>query len=218
LDAPPLADRGDVTELGFGDPDGESSSFLGVLMLPYERVASDELPQLVQRAASNLAGCPAWRMKPEPWIALIRRASAEQSSFSPQQRVQLLQALAPLGGPHVTGFELGLCDSDMIVGRQELLALASSLGRGLNQLHLRFCTLPAEFWRALDDALPALSVLRLSAGVSCSPAHMAIFCTRRATSSLNIQLSSGLWGKCDAEQLVEGLQSLGACLQVTREA
>jgi hypothetical protein len=206
-----------VTEHGFGKYE-HSSSPLGVLLLPYGSVPSDQLPQLVHRAATSLAGCPAWQRKPEPWISLLSEGPAQQVSFSPQQRVQLLQALAPLGGPHVIGFQLGIRGSDVTVGDQELLALASSLGRGLTQLHLSFCTLPAQFWRALDGAFPALSVLRLSAGVSCSQTHMIFFCTRRASSNMHLQLSSELWESCDAQQLVAELESIKACLQVTHEA
>jgi hypothetical protein len=90
-----------------------------------------------------------------------------------------------------------------------MAALASSLGNTLSRLELNHCTLTAGFWVALDEMLPALEYLHLRYDVSCSPAHIALFCGRRGPQPFTLELPPGLFKKCDGQELMAGLVAQG---------
>jgi Leucine-rich repeat (LRR) protein len=186
---------------------------LGLLELPTSSVPAADLPGLLLQATTNLAKCPAWRSKPDPWL-MLRDDSVDEppadASFTPEQRLQLFQALAPLGGPHVRIFALYIEGFDMELGRAEVAALGQSFGKGLEELQLSHVTLAAGFWAALDNALPSLKGLVLEEEVTCSAADIGIYCGRRTTASRFVVLMSpSIYKRCGGQQLRKGLQAQG---------
>jgi hypothetical protein len=171
-----------VTSLQFSE---DEETTLDRLELPITWVSADQLPGLLLRATTNLARCPVWRSKPESCLTLCDDSSYDAehppspASFTPEQRVQLFQALAPVGGPHVKVFALSIEGFNVQLGREEVTALAQSLGKGLLALRLGHCTLAAGFWASLDDALPSLQCLTLEEHVICSAADIGIYCAKR---------------------------------------
>jgi hypothetical protein len=194
------------------DPDAG----LGRLELPISSVPSDQLPGLLLQATSNLARCPAWRSKPESWVTLVGDPDFDDEDgddvrfLTPDQRLGLLQALAPLHGPHVGGFELGIKGFDVTLGTAEVMALAESLGQGLVELKLSHVTLSAGFWAALDHALPALHTLTLDEQVGCCPVEVGIFCGRRDPGRrTTLKLGRGVYKLCGGSRFKEGLKVQG---------
>jgi hypothetical protein len=84
---------------------------LGVIELPLLSVSPRRMPALVRQAATNLAACPAWKNKPSEDIHIWGDPRANHTRlrkrFTPQQLMQLLEALTPLSGSHLR--ELSVC-------------------------------------------------------------------------------------------------------------
>jgi hypothetical protein len=156
---------------------------LGTLHLPLPTVEPDQLATILRQATTNLAACPAWQADPASILALYAYPSdtpLETLVFTPAQRIQLLEALAPLGGPHISRLTARIMDAVFQWGRPELQALGLSLKSGqLSTLELDHCLLTADFWAALDEALPSLSSLFLCEDVECSAADVAGYCSKR---------------------------------------
>jgi hypothetical protein len=170
-----------LEDLEIWDPCHDGS--LAALQLPLSSMHPDQLAALLLQATTNLAASPAWQADPESCIALYFDPSggtAHSIRFTPQQRIQLLEALAPLGGPHVTKFESYIMGAVFEWGRPELQALGHSLNSSqLSELELSYCHLAAEFWSALDEVLPSLATLCLNTLVACSAADVAGYCSQR---------------------------------------
>jgi hypothetical protein len=190
---------------------------LGDLELPISSVPSDQLPGLLLQATTNLGGCPAWQSKPAAQIALYDDSPIDDDDtpaticFDTEQGLQLMHALAPLGGPHVKACVLNMDGCSIELGRAEVAALAQSLGKGLMSLRLSHCSLEAGFWGALHDALPSLQLLVLEEQVTCSAADVGIFCGRRCASGrpFLLRMSDAVYEPCEGDELQQGLVAQG---------
>jgi hypothetical protein len=188
---------------------------LGVLQLPLSRVEPDQLATVLRQATTNLAGCPAWQADPGSFIALHDDPSGlspEPITFSAQQRIQLLEALAPVGGPHVKRFEATVQDAVFEWGRPELQALGRSLSSGqLSSLELSYCILTTGFWAALDEVLPALSSLQLLNDVICSVADVIVYCSKRRNGHpFTLTLGDAVYTAVGGPQLQAALAAQGS--------
>jgi hypothetical protein len=192
---------------------GDLCEDIGQLHLPTSAMAPDELPAVLQRATANLAACPAWQAKPEPCISLQGDGSdvEEYLYLAPEIRLQLLEALAPLGGPHVTEFQGCMAENWFNWGRPEVEALGHSLhSTQLSSLELWHCALHIDFWAALGEVFPSLEVLTLGAGVTCSASDLAVFCSRRqAGHPFKLVLAPRLFESHDGAGLQESLEAQG---------
>jgi hypothetical protein len=179
--------------------------------LPLEVISPEQLPRLVLQAAVNTLGCPAWQAAPANYLSFWTAGSPPETvSFTPEQRIPLLEALKPLGGPHITKFGAYTHDTDFEWGRPELQALAHSMNSGqLSELELYDCTLTTDFWAALDELVPSLSSLVLN-GVTLSAFDLAVFCSRRRQRrTLCIRLDSQLYQAINGAQLQASLEGHG---------
>jgi hypothetical protein len=130
--------------------------------------------------------------------------------FSPQQRIQLLEALAPLGGTHVSSFAGCIKDAEFEWGRAEVEAMARSLGgKEITRLELSHCTLATDFWAALDEFLPSLKTLRLQKDVKCPALDLAIFCTKRGQCPFTLELAQPIYIEVGGAQLAGSLRAQG---------
>jgi hypothetical protein len=195
-----------------------SCDTLAQLQLPTSSVPADQLAAVLQRASANLAACPAWQAKPEQCISL--QGDVEGRTYihivpyiqlTPETQMQLLQALAPLGGPHVRKFQGCVAESSFTWGRPQVEALGRSLGSAqLSELELSKCTLSTDFWAALDDVMPSLEVLRLLRSVTCSVRDLDIFCSRRqAGRSFSLILAPELYEEYEGAGLQDSLRAQG---------
>jgi hypothetical protein len=151
----------------------------GVLPLPPpDAVPAAQLPSLLHQAATNLATCPAW-ISAAPSKLTLQGAGQELTA---DQQVQLFQALAPLGGPHVTEIEVCL-EGQLELGSAEVQALASSIGGSLQKLRLYRCTLLSTFWKALAHHFPQLSSLDLPGGIQAGVGDITMYLAMRSSSS-----------------------------------
>jgi hypothetical protein len=160
---------------------------LATLQLPLCTMAAEDMPWLLHQAATNLAACPAWKAAPLDSIDLEGdpRQYWDQDTviFSAQERIQLLEALAPLGGPHVTKFAGDIQGTWFEWGRAEVQALAGSLRSDkVTTLSLNYCHLAADSWAALDEFLPELETLQLGKHATYSTLDIGrkfvLLCTR----------------------------------------
>jgi hypothetical protein len=147
---------------------GECTTPVTLLQLPLYNESADNLCQLVRQAAVNLASCPAWQ---HSWhrsqVGFVSDPDDRtflDKFFQAEQRVQLLQALAPLGGPHLQGFTYRVSQTTFDFGHAEVQALAQNLGSSVASMHLSSCTLQPCFWPALLQHFPNLTRLELGAG------------------------------------------------------
>jgi hypothetical protein len=200
---------------------GYPEPWLGLLTLPTSSVPAEQLPGLLLQATTNLAKCPAWHSKPESQLLLGGDSAGgppAYASFNPAQRLQLFQALAPLGGPHVESFELNIEGIGVELGRAEVAALAQSLGKGLVELRLTHVSLAADFWAALDESLPSLHTLALGEQVLCFPMELGIFCARRPPGrQFTLELSRSLYNQCEGRNFEGDLQAQGVSHVKVRE-
>jgi hypothetical protein len=85
-----------------------SFSQLAIIELPLMTEATEEVLMLLRQAASNLAGCPAWKKQPASDVYLRGDTRWDDRSdyddvidepdINFEQRIQLMEALAPLAG------------------------------------------------------------------------------------------------------------------------
>jgi hypothetical protein len=148
-----------------------------VLPLPAS-VPAAQLPSLLHQAATNLASCPAWISAAPSYLDLQGGGQGLTAEL-----VQLFQALAPLGGPHVTKVTIGLLEQ-LELGSAEVQALASCIGGSLRTLTLGICTLQGTFWKALAHHLPHLSFISLGVYGVASAMDIAAYLSIRSCSSL----------------------------------
>jgi hypothetical protein len=83
-----------------------------------------QLLHLLHQATTNLASCPAWAKAPPHELVLCGTAQDLTSA----QRLQLLQALAPVAGGHVNTLRL---TARMQLGQAEVEAIAGSFAGSL---------------------------------------------------------------------------------------
>jgi hypothetical protein len=127
------------------------------LNLPSDTPAA-QLPDLLHQATCNLASCPAWAQAPPSKLVLW----GHTQGLTDTQGVQLLQALAPVAGSHVS--KLKLC-CKMQLGQDEAEAIASSFVGSLTSLHLDSATLHDSFWEPLAQHFHNLQELCLGHGL-----------------------------------------------------
>jgi hypothetical protein len=207
-----------VTDLVFWGGRGLSD-----LQLPLSRVPDAQLAPTLRQAATNLASCPAWQADFKDRISVrgdIGSALNALAVFQAQQRIQLIEALAPMGGPAVKEVGVTISSATFQWGRPELHALARSLGGQVTSLGLGHCTLALDFWAALDECFPALTSLQLQKNVTCSATDVAIFCsTRPADRPFVLHLSTDVFPAVQGQQLKAGLAARGmAHVRVERVA
>jgi hypothetical protein len=172
------------------------NSFSRVLRLSLEGSTSgSQLAGLLSKAISNLVACPAWQRGKADTISL---SFPEDANFTREDRVHLLQALAPVAGvPHFKALELsdnitrsfriGNNTRSFGIGRAEVEALQHSCGQGLESLKLSFTHLSRSFWAAVTDLLPSVRHIYCSS-VTCE--HLVEFCrTRPASNPITLYLS-----------------------------
>jgi hypothetical protein len=140
-----------------------------LLLLGASDLAS-ELPSWVSQASGNLAACPACNKQPQPVVGL--RLAKLPSALTPQQRVHLFEALAPL---RVMQLERLSIRSELELSPPEVEALAHSLGGSIKSLELRECTLVSSFWRPLAQHFPRLEDLTLGDGVKASITDLVFY-------------------------------------------
>jgi hypothetical protein len=145
-----------------------TSASLGQLELPSDTVHPAQLPNILHKATRNLASCPAWVRSPPSELALVAAASTLNSA----ERVQLLQALAPVAGGHVS--KLKLC-CKMQLGQDEAEALAGSIADSLIPLHLDWATVHDSFWKPLAQRFPNLQELCLDSGLKADVISVATY-------------------------------------------
>jgi hypothetical protein len=156
---------------------------LAVFRLPLVPDPVEDVVTFLQQAASNLASWPAWQQRPEPEILLHGDGNtwAEDGELSSEHRVALLQAVAPLAGPHLKHFVFDIPEvQSFSFGQAEVEVLGRAFGSSLTHLELGSGSLKPEFWAALDTALPHLAVLSLTYDVQCSESDLTFYCSRRA--------------------------------------
>jgi hypothetical protein len=178
-----------VTSLEYSEAYWGATPRLGTLQLPLYSRQVEDMPRLLHQAATNLAACPAWKAEPQGTISLEgdptdTHPSAHNTVYFPDhQCIQLLQSLAPLGGPHVRVFKGNIWGAQFRWGRAEVQALAGSLRSDrVTRLALDHCFLAGDFCAALDESLPALKTLQLGKDVTYGyldiGRRFVIFCTR----------------------------------------
>jgi hypothetical protein len=135
----------------------------------------------------------------------------EIQTFSDEQRVQLLEALAPIGGPHIQHFRASMHGTVFDWGRAELQALARSLNSSqLSMVTLDDCHLTVGFWAALEEVLPALDTLTLWGNAECSATDIAVFCSRwRQGHQLTLELCKPLYEAVNGAELQASLAGQG---------
>jgi hypothetical protein len=150
-----------------------------VFELPVTRVHPDDICDLVRQAALNLAACPAWQNGNRSQILFMEDLAATPQwvqYFNSWQRVQLLQAVAPLGGPHITHVLFDFRGLYFPLGQAEVRALAHSLGGSVASLCFSCCTLRPCFWPAVYQHFPSLCYLRLCSGTEFETYDLAQLC------------------------------------------
>jgi hypothetical protein len=184
------------------------------LHLPLDSIPVEQLPSLLHRATSNLATCPAWKVDRESRISLLGDFSdppAQNIRFTPEQRILLLEALAPLGGNHVREFRGCIEGGIFEWGRPEVEALARSLNSTqVTELDLGGCELSVGFWAALGEELPSLSGLILDSTVTFSAFDLALFCSKiRQGQTFTTSLGQQLYQSINGAQLQASLAGQG---------
>jgi hypothetical protein len=186
-------------------------TIVGRLLLP-DAVPASQLPSLLHQAATNLASCPAWARAAPSRLSLQGAGQA----LTAGQRVELLQALAPLC-THVTEMIIYLWHQ-LELGCMEVQALANSTGGSLQSLSIHNCTLLGTFWKALTLHLPQLAYLELSGSITANVMDIAMYLSMRSSSSsqpLRLEVSQGVLdaqSKLQLEQHITSWQLQGITL------
>jgi hypothetical protein len=121
---------------------------------------------------------------------------------TPQQSVQLFEALAPLRVMRLR--ELRIHSVELALGSPEVEALAHSLGDSIKVLKFMQCTLQSSFWRPLAQRFPHLRELILGSGVTTSVSDLSFFLTTRSQSrpgSFTIKIHEEALGHTDFAEL-----------------
>jgi hypothetical protein len=94
--------------------------------------------------------------------------------------VQLLQALAPVAGRHVSKLIL---DVRMHLGDTEVEAIAAQLAGSVRLLFLGRATLLDSFWRPLAQHFPNLRQLCLDTGIKADAMNLAVYLAMSSASA-----------------------------------
>jgi hypothetical protein len=126
--------------------------------VPRDPVPAAELLALLRKAATNLAASPAWQNAPVDRLAVFDGCQVLDSDLLGQ----VWAAIAPLGGAHLQHFSFS---ARVQLTRQDVEALAGSLGGGVQTLTLQSCQLEPGFWRALSQQFQQLRRIQFLDGV-----------------------------------------------------
>jgi hypothetical protein len=164
-------------------------------------VAPEELPRLLRQAATNLAGCPAWRAsQPPPPIELFTSDSRLAGTGA-----QLLRAVAPMMGG-VSSVHISL--DRLTLGGAEVEALGSSSSSTLTRLTIWEADVQRSFWPAVWRHLPGLRTLAITVEWCRLPSEtgtdVALLCSR-APHSFTLLLSEDILAH------VQSLDLMSAC-------
>jgi hypothetical protein len=188
-------------------------SNLSELQLPLGRIPHAQLHVILRQAATNLASCPAWQAGSKSQVSLQGDpgpAPPNMVGLNGQQAIQLLESLAPLGGPAVKQVEVSISSAVFQWGCPEVQALARSLGGQVTDLLLGQCSLQSDFWVALDECFPALTSLHLQQSATCYAPDVAIFCSNRpADRPFTLHLTADVYDAVDGEHLQASLAARG---------
>jgi hypothetical protein len=132
-------------------------------------IPSSQLVPLLQQAASNLGSCPAWQEQPAGRVALYTDLPV---AISKAQKLQLLSALSPLGGPHLQHLSISI---KVTYDQQEVQVLGRSLGSTLKSLSLHKGIVKPSFWSALSQHLPHLNKLGFAYTVAVTTVGMSAY-------------------------------------------
>jgi hypothetical protein len=166
------------------------------LWLHPEAAISQQLT-LLSQAASNLAACPACVKHSLKGVVL----TGYSTILTPQQRVQLFEALAPLRAIHVERLSIY---SPLELGSPEVEALAHSLGDSIVYLNFLGCTLTASCWLPLAQRFPHLQELTINSDVNTSVADLSSFLgilRQSRPDSFTLSISRGTLGNTLYAQL-----------------
>jgi hypothetical protein len=171
--------------------DGDQAT-LGKFALPHDTPAA-QLPDLLHQATTNLASCPAWTSAPPSELQLV----GSPQDLTSAQRVQLLQALAPVAGRHVSKLVLHV---KMELGPAEVEAIASNFAGSLTSLHLDLVTLHDSFWRPLTQHFHSLQELWLGNNIKANVISV-VKCLRTWRPSQMLTASITCFKEVDAARL-----------------
>jgi hypothetical protein len=183
----------------------------GSLELPLHIVPVKDLPDIVHRAATNLAESPAWNGGTEYGVTVKGDPCdrvPEGISFSEAIRVQILDALAPLQG---TGeLTVSVANPEFKIGQPEIKAIGRSLHDKLHTMAIWHCTLDQSAWPVMMESLPALTQLELGKGVhgAMTVADIALFASR-TTRQLTLRLWHEMYDQLDAGKVQDALKGWG---------
>jgi hypothetical protein len=179
---------------------------LGRLPLPGDGEVA-QLPSLLHQAATNLASCPGWTKAAPSELELYGPVSL--SGLTSAQRVELLQALAPVAATHVQSLKL---EVDMQLGRGEVEVLGNILGGSLTSLYLGGATLMDSFWKPLAERFPHLQKLYLASTTKTVAVNLAMYLATVSccsTDVLEISIAEYVLSTEDSLQLKASVEAWG---------
>jgi hypothetical protein len=161
-------------------------------------IPAPQLLSLLSQAATNLAACPACMKQPQRFGLHL---AGTLPALTPQQRVQLFAALAPLRAIQLQHLRI---DSPLELGLPEVEALAHSLGDSIRSVELLGCILTSSFWMPFVQQFPHLQQLRLGSEVAASAIDVSFFltmCSQARPDNLTINISKDLLSKMGCADL-----------------
>jgi hypothetical protein len=194
------------------------------LTLPGNQVPPHELPIIVRKAATVLAGTASWKAAiSKQQAGLNIRVPSDPFVSRPHLTAllttDLMAALAPLSKTPPNGIQLlGFSDSQFTVGGPQLEALHTALGATVSMTGLDGVFLLPSFYPALSRNFPGLKKLRLGqlTDGAIGTEQLALFC-RAASHSIVVELSNEVCHKEAREQLQKTLSVWGGSSAVLHE-
>jgi hypothetical protein len=194
------------------------------LRLPVATVPLSEVPSLLLQATTNLAACPAWQAGASTSVRVTHQqeefsstgVQTHQAVFTEQQRVLLLEAVAPLLNNSASSLELSFpaFASKFTVALAEVQGLGQHLKHPLKALKFASLALENGVWEALGVALPDLQTLTLhQCKVMRNPVEdLQLFdylSSRPAGQPFTLRLDANLYNIYEGGSLQRNLHSKG---------
>jgi hypothetical protein len=174
-------------------------------VLHFWNAPDEQLPYLLHQATTNPASCPAWVKAPPSELTL----SGSAQYLTSDQRLQLLQALAPVAGRHVSKLRLSV---RMQLGQAEVEAIASSFPDSLTSLHLDWATLHDSFWKSVAEHFPSLQQLWLGDHIRADAMDLAEYLamsSRSVLPRLDVNISPTILNQQDSARLQARINEWG---------
>jgi hypothetical protein len=140
-------------------------------------IPAPQLLSLLSQATTNLAACPACNTQPQRFTGF--QLAGTFPTLTPQQRVQLFEALAPLRVLQLERLSIAT-NEGLELGLPEVEALAHSLGDSIKVLEFWGCTVVSSFWRPLAQRLPNLQHLQLGFDARVGVSDLSFFLGMRS--------------------------------------